>query len=271
MGDVSTSRARLLEIEISADRVNHLNNGTYMRQLPGSKTEYFLPYSSAPRTPVCSTMWLRVLGLSRHTLRLVAQQQGLRKHHHGNQGRKYHTKAEVSLICNAFWSWFYGVYCQRPNENLRLWPSNLTLKWIYDTQFCPFMQRQYPDSIVPCTRTFEQCASDPEDFVDVMRRKKHHHLRCFTCALLSAKLLKALREGEDPTPARKAREEHDLMVLRWRKLEAVVKTNGRLIPSQNLVMLSDDTDAIGFPHFSNRDYKVGPTPSPTPPPLSYYI
>lgn len=196
-----------------------------------------------------------VLGIGRHVLRKVQNQQGLRAHHHGNMGKKYHTVQEVREKAHAFWAYFFGNYCQRPNEKLRLWPGNMTIKWIYEEHFSPFCKKSFPGHDVPSQKSFERASSHGE-FEDVAKRKKHHHLRCYDCSVLTAKLMTALRCGEDPTPHLEARRAHDGVVLMWRETETSVKTGGRVLPAVNLVIVMDDTESLGLPHFSNRDYKV---------------
>ena len=92
----------------------------------------------------------------------------------------------------AFWKIYFDSICQRVSDTVRLRPTNLVQRDIYDTLFKPFCEQLRGG--LPSLSTFRRALKHPE-FKDISRRDKHNHVRCTTCATLAAEKARAFKAG----------------------------------------------------------------------------
>lgn len=155
----------------------------------------------------------------------------------------------------AFWTQFFEDYCQKPNDEVRLFPVNKSMRMVYSEYFLPWWNRRgTPLSEKPTLSTFKKMRWH-EDFRDVKRRPKHHHCRCKTCHSLTTRMLKL---GSDIEERRRWRQElriHDESIKAWRRKTASLYAQAQ-DPESDLVLLEyDDTEAMGLPRFQHRPVK----------------
>jgi hypothetical protein len=122
---------------------------------------------------------------------------------HAKKGSSYVTKARKRSRCVAFWRHYYAENCQVVSPTVRLRPTNLVQRHLYNEDFTKFWDKLYPNDKLPSLRTFESAMKHP-DFRDVSRRDKHTHVRCATCAELRALKRKAFntQQGMEGVQAR---------------------------------------------------------------------
>ncbi len=128
---------------------------------------------------------------------------------------------------------------------------------IWDEYFTPWFKRlKKIDSTTPLpSRGTWRAARRTDEFKDVQRRPKHFHCRCTTCADLNAQLLKTFSSGGDYALYLQARRIHDQEKDAWRQLEERLKAKARSPRTSTLLLMYDDTSALGLPRFTNRTYK----------------
>ena len=165
----------------------------------------------------------------------------------------------------AFWTVFFEDHCQRPNDTERIFPTEKSFEKIYDEYFLPWFERVHerrlqqlcPESILQATPSFstwKQARKAPE-FTDVKPCKKHTHGRCHTCSRLKALLLDSFKSGKAEREYMQLRRMHDEAVVRWRKLEEVIKARVADNPGEEILIVHDGTIKLGVPRISRRTLK----------------
>jgi hypothetical protein len=135
------------------------------------------------------------------------------------------------------------------------------MKLIYERTFMKWWREGnflYPSSgtpVEPPSMSSFLNQSDHVSFGHVSKKAKHTHLRCQLCATLRAEAHNGFENGEDTEEWERAYEQHQLDVNTWRDVEAHWKTEGQHQPFKYLVLMADDTESLGFPHFGTRDIK----------------
>ena len=170
-------------------------------------------------------------------------------------------------VAYGFWHHFFDANCQRPNSEVRLFPVNRSLRFIYDHYFMSWWPKQLPPSegkddtttaSPPSLSTFKRIRWHP-DFNDVAKRAKHYHCRCSTCANLMARRLKGFHDFEQEQEWQSLLEAHDQDARGWRLLEIATQGRSRAEPHRVMYLTFDDTSCIGVPKFTNRSLKNLPT------------
>ena len=101
-------------------------------------------------------------------------------------------EASAALKCHAFWTHYFNVFCQRPEDKMRLFPTQEAFPHLYTSTFLPYAENLGWKSI-PKLRCFETVACTHPDFADVKKRKQHTHCRCSQCADCKAALRRGFR------------------------------------------------------------------------------
>lgn len=171
-------------------------------------------------------------------------------------GNKAPVKHDVAY---SFWSLFFEKNCQRPNNETRLFPTDKTYEDIYKEYFLPWFARmvnthQASEDDRPAF-SYWKAVRRSEDFKDVKERRTHQHARCPTCAGLKEMNLKAFTNGADDRAYQQKRRLHDQEVQAWRKLEAVAKAKAVSCPQDEMLIMHDGTQSMGFPRLGRRSYK----------------
>ena len=167
------------------------------------------------------------------------------------------TRTNKFYVAFAFWKEFFDTHCQRPNDDIRLFPVNKPYNIIWEEYFLPWFEKLHrPDSDKPAFTFWEKVRWQPE-FADVKRRVRHYHCRCPTCASLSAKLLGSIAGDHMQFAAyQRERRLHDASVRAWRKLEMYHIIKAQSCPHEQMTFLYDDTEALGLPRFTLRSIKT---------------
>ena len=156
----------------------------------------------------------------------------------------------------TFWSLFFDKLCQRPNEDIRLFPANKTMDDIWLHFFTPWWKHQgHPEAQKPTKGTWQKMRSH-KDFKDVKRRAKHFHLRCTTCATLQKKLQLAWVSADAMQQYIKERRRHEEAILKWRLLEACLDAEAIQCPEELIYLSFDATTAMHLPRLTNRPIKA---------------
>ena len=163
------------------------------------------------------------------------------------------------MVAYAFWSIFFEQNCQRPNDEIRIFPVEKSYACIYNEYFEPWFDRQVKaghriESDKPCVSYFTSIRRHP-DFKDVKNRSKHRHARCQTCAELRAQMLRSFADGREEEKYIRARRIHDEEVHNWRRYEAVLDARALQSNGAHAVIKMDATPKIGFPHLGQRGIK----------------
>ena len=173
-------------------------------------------------------------------------------------------------VAYGFWHHFFEVNCQRPNSEVRLFPVNRSMQFIYDYYFMSWYQKQLPPSDgkndtddtttvgPPSLSTFQRQRWHPH-FKDVACRAKHYHCRCYTCANLMARRLKGFHDFEQEQAWQVLFEAHDKDARGWRLGEIATKARARAEPHVMMYITFDDTSCLGIPKFTTRSLKNLPT------------
>jgi hypothetical protein len=173
-----------------------------------------------------------------------------------------HDQAIKLRVCYSFWHHFYDENCQRPNSEVRLFPVNRSLQFIYEHYFLSWFRKQ-----LPLTTTSDDCTVRPPsistfkrarfhtDFKDVSVRPKHYHCRCYTCATLMARRLKGFLDPQQEAAWKLLFDAHEQEAQGWRRVEESTKARARAEPEELLYLTYDDTSALGLPKFTNRTLK----------------
>ena len=174
-------------------------------------------------------------------------------------GSSRRSDPEKYTIAFCFWFMFFEENCQRPNDEIRLFPTEKTYKEIYSEYFSPWFSRQvengdYSKDKKPSFSTWKR-ARRAETFADVQERAKHTHGRCSECAALSSMLLEAFKDGATEHEYRQRRRLHDEEVTQWRQMEGVLKARGISNPDRVQIIMHDGTQATGVPRCTHRTIK----------------
>ena len=147
----------------------------------------------------------------------------------------------------SFWSIWFDEFCQRPNDDVRLFPANVSYDQIYKTHFEPwYLANGFPKSEKPCYSYWQQARYAPQ-FEDVKKRAKHFHCRCTVCATLDKQTMNAFASKLSLASWQQARRLHNEAILAWRKLEAHLDALARQSPSDMILLSYDDTKYMSFP------------------------
>ena len=162
--------------------------------------------------------------------------------------------APQRTLCWTFWTTFFDMYCQQPNDDERLFPTEKTLDNIYEEYFKPWCHAQGVHEGLPGISLFKKTRWH-EDFKNVKKQKNHNHCRCNTCANLKAKLFATFLNPADYAEVKQVWRTHDTAVKAWRDMEAHLKAQAKTNPHEVIVICHDATQAMGFPRVSNRPNK----------------
>ena len=135
----------------------------------------------------------------------------------------------------TFWYLFLERHCQRPNEDIRLFPVDKSYECIWNEYFLPWFAGQNLPACDMPTLVYWKKVRWSEEFADVKRRAKHYHCRCSKCAKLQAKLLASFANRADHLAYQRERRLHDDSVTAWRKLEAHVITLAQSTPDDQIL------------------------------------
>jgi hypothetical protein len=165
-------------------------------------------------------------------------------------------EAKKNVHATSFWSIWFDEFCQRPNEDVRLFPANQSYKHIYKTHFMPwFLHSRLPNSEKPGYSTWQQ-ARYASQFQDVRRRAKHFHCRCTVCATLCKQAMNAFADQRSLASWQMQRRVHNESIRKWRQLEAHLNALSRQTPEDVCVLSYDDTKFMSFPRLTNRPVKA---------------
>ena len=180
------------------------------------------------------------------------------------RGKKHPRRTSVNrtrkdTVAYAFWYLFFEQNCQRPNDEIRLFPVDMTQAAIYKDFFEPWFARQvkrgnYAEADKPVQSYWWKGKKHP-DFADVKKKKKHTHGRCKTCAELGKMLLKAFKDGRAEEEYVQKRRLHNQEVDRWNKMEETLKAMSKSSPSELQLILHDGTLSMGYPRLGRRGIK----------------
>ena len=164
--------------------------------------------------------------------------------------------ATKATHAHAFWSVWFDLFCNRPNDEVRLFPVNTTYKEIYQAYFLPWWAHQgHPNREKPSPKTFQKARYSPE-FDDVKRRAKHFHCRCTVCQTLQTQSLAAFVSAQSLAAYQHAKHRHNEAIIAWRKLEAHLNALAIQNPEDMILLSYDDTEFISFPNMGNRPLKA---------------
>ena len=107
---------------------------------------------------------------------------------------------------------------------------------------------------MPSFTTWKRARYDA-NFKDVKAAKKHTHGRCQTCAELKALLLESFACGKAEREYQQRRRMHDEEVIRWRKLEEIIKARVADNPEEEILIIHDGTVKTGLPRITRRTIK----------------
>jgi hypothetical protein len=177
---------------------------------------------------VCCAFWCTVMGTSDHTIR---KSRTMAKHgrfvtgHAGTSMTKLQlgdvtTGAEASdaLKCHGFWYQYFDVMCQRPNDEVRLFPTAETFKSLYISHLLPYAKRNGWVKN-PSPKVFTTIATNHDDFADVKRKRNHTHCRCDECTNCKEIMDRGFRNGEELTLHKERWARHQVAVKDWRHCE----------------------------------------------------
>jgi hypothetical protein len=177
---------------------------------------------------VCGAYWATVMGISDHTLRrsrMMAKNGRFVTGHAGTGMTKLQNgegsptaEASDALKCHGFWFQYFEIFCQRPNDEVRLFPTAETFKSLYINNFLPYAARLGWKKI-PTVKVFSKVASTHPDFADVKRKKNHTHCRCNECSDCKALLAAGFRNGEDLEAVQHRWLLHQTAIRDWRSCE----------------------------------------------------
>jgi len=155
--------------------------------------------------------------------------------------------------CKGFWRAFFET-CQRPNDQIRLFPVNASYPFIYEEHFQTWFKQALPESDLPYMGWFMAARHD-EEFSDVKNRAKHHHCRCLECANLQARRLKAFNTAFDQAEFKREWQDHQNEKRDWRDFEKSCVLAAKHDPKNKNCYWFDDTEKLGLPKFSKRPPK----------------
>lgn len=218
----------------------------------------------------CHVFWAKAYGVSEDKMKKVRAmvRHGSTVAQHGNSSKSY--TGTQSGICYAFWHNFFEQNCQRPNDELRLFPVNNSQKFIYDSYFLKWFEKQQQARLeridqseseiedshrrIPCFSLFKKVRWHP-DFKDVKKRARHYHCQCKTCDALNTRRLRGFVNDEHRVVWQTLFDAHEADKLGWRRIEQAREAEVRAAPNNAILLQYDDTSALGFPKMTNRSIK----------------
>ena len=134
--------------------------------------------------------------------------------------------------CVAFWHEYLDDCAPRPNDETRIFPSNLYLKLQYEELFLGvYVNAQgWQGSAIPSFSTWSRARFDPL-FSDVVVAKKHFHVRCTTCYTVRQKLLRAFGKLEI-LEVKATFQDHNVDIKMFRQLEKILGQMSRHTPGK---------------------------------------
>ena len=177
---------------------------------------------------VCGRFWMTVMGISDHTMRrsrIMAKHgrfivghagTGMTRLQHGDGSPT--AEASDALKCHAYWYQYFEIFCQKPNDEVRLFPTAETFQSLYITNFLPYATRLGWKKI-PSVELFGRVASKHPDFGDVKRKKNHTHCRCVECSDCKALLAAGFRNGAELEAVQHRWKLHQTAIRDWRNCE----------------------------------------------------
>ena len=231
---------------------------------PNVNLQYKLTDIRGSTTAVCSMWWQAIRGISNN--KMIPVRELLRS------GRRFcapsirtargtasdsinpdrMTKYQTAF---CFWHDFFEKFCNRPNADERLFPTNDTLRQMYATWYHPWYAKMKPHDFPNCEyETFRDARYDPA-FKDVLKRPKHNHCKCPNCLDLELWRKRAFRTQFEVDAYTAAYAAHRESIAHWRKFEKNLKSSAITNPAEVTVLEYDATLAHGFPHFGQRPPK----------------
>jgi hypothetical protein len=177
---------------------------------------------------VCGAYWMTVMGISDHTMRrsrMMAKHGRFVTAHAGTGMTKLtlgdgspNLEASDALKCHSFWYQYFAIFCQKPNDEVRLFPTAETFKSLYIKNFLPYATRLGWTKI-PSQKVFTTVASTHPDFADVKRKKNHTHCRCNECSDCKALLAAGFQNGAELEAVQHRWQLHQTAIRDWRACE----------------------------------------------------
>jgi hypothetical protein len=221
--------------------------------------KYVVPIDGELRK-VCPQYYSRLHSVALHRVKRASKQARRKKCAATTKRRRLgDTDTTKYNVAYSFWSVFFEQNCQRPNNEVRIFPVDKSYNLIYKEYFTPWFERLAAKgtrnaSDKPSKSTFMR-ARKHKDFSDVKERAKHTHARCMECATLKKLVLEGFMNGAAEEEYNQRRRLHDAEVKNWRELESVYKTLAVSDPSKVLVIMHDGTESLGLPRLTNRTLK----------------
>jgi hypothetical protein len=156
----------------------------------------------------------------------------------------------------CFWFDFFEKFCNRPNADERLFPTNDTLRQMYATWYLPWHDKMRSACDFPkCEyETFRDARYDPA-FRDVLKRPKHNHCKCPNCLDLELWRKRAFQTQFEVDAYKAAYTAHRKSIADWRTFEKNLKSSAVTNAEELTVLEYDATVAHGYPHFGQRPPK----------------
>ena len=156
--------------------------------------------------PVCGRYWAAVYGLCESKMKkvrtMVKNGSTIAVHGATNKLNKP-THLKKTVVCHSFWTHFFNENCQKPTDEVRLFPVNKPFLLIYERFFTPWFNKLRENtrtalderSWLPGFTCFKSARYHP-DFKDVKHRPKHYHARCKDCDELNGIRLRGFVNSE---------------------------------------------------------------------------
>ena len=215
-------------------------------------------------TPVCSKWWMAIRGVSFNKMQKV--------HNVLRSGGRFCAPTIRSARCTAsdttdpdkvtkyqagycFWHDFFERFCNRPNADERLFPTNDTLQQMYAMWYKPWHEKMKAQGFPLCEYdTFKKARHDPA-FKDVLKRPKHNHCKCPNCLDVELWRKRAFGTQFEIDAYTAAYKSHRQSISAWRTFEKNLKASAVTNAEELTVLEYDATLAHGFPHFGQRPPK----------------
>ena len=232
---------------------------------PDVDMQYKVADSRGVATAVCSKWWQTIRGLSNNKMQAVRQlvRSGrrfcapiIRAARSTASDRNDPEKTTKYQAAYCFWFDFFEKFCNRPNADERLFPTNDTLRQMYTTWYLPWHEKMRTACDFPkCEfETFRDARYDPA-FHDVLKRPKHNHCKCPNCLDLELWRRRAFQTQFEVDAYIAAYTAHRKSIADWRTFEKNLKSSAVTNAEELTVLEYDATVAHGFPHFGQRPPK----------------
>ena len=231
---------------------------------PEVNLKYYAVDSLGRKAAVCSKWWMALRGVSNNKLTTVLElvRSGKRfcapsiranRCTASDQADTEKTTKYQAAFC--FWTDFFEKFCNRPNADERLFPTNDTMQQMYDTWYLPWHEKmqlmEFPKAEYD---TFKAARHDPA-FKDVLKRPKHNHCKCPNCLELELWRKRAFGTQFEIDAYTAAYAAHRKSIYDWRTFEKNLKASAVTDAQDVTVLEYDATLAHGFPHFGQRPPK----------------